>query len=287
MLLILKNYNVFSSLDFLAFVSATNYVTESENFGWSFVFEHAIPLSILKGITSAVLNAQWWLPVNGSYWKEPEGPGTDVFLSGRGNLPVVQVSWNDAVAFCNWRGGARLPTEAEWEHALHGPVNRSIESEETLFPWGNKLQPGRKHRMNVFQGTFPQSNTGDDGFSFLAPVGSFPPQNDYGLHDMLGNAWEWVHDWFTQNHSSVLTSNPIGPAFGVDKVKKGGSFLCHRSFCYRYRTAARFPTTPDSATYNIGFRCAMNGDRHDSGLPVAKDFPSALSDVGGLSGDEL
>lgn len=250
-----------SNADFLSFIQSTNFTTESEIFGWSFVFEHAIAPEIKAGITSAVLNAEWWLPVTGSYWREPEGPGTDVFITGREKNPVVQVSWNDAVAFCKWRGG-RLPTEAEWEVAARGPISSSDEldeSKETLFPWGKKLQPNRTHRMNVFQGTFPHHNSAEDGFEFMSPVGSFPEQNAYGLHDMIGNVWEWVEDWFTLEHdTSPHQKDPQGPRFGVEKVKKGGSFLCHRSYCFRYRTVARFPSTPDSATLNLGFRCVVD-----------------------------
>ena len=110
--------------------------------------------------------------------------------------------------------------------------------------------------MNVFQGSFPHHNTAKDGCQFLSPVGSFPAQNAYGLHDMIGNAWEWVEDWFTLDHDTRHLTDPVGPKSGRDKVKKGGSFLCHRSYCRRYRTVARFPSTPDSATLNLGFRCA-------------------------------
>eukprot|EP00597_Dinobryon_sp_UTEXLB2267_P017322 CAMPEP_0201105534 /NCGR_PEP_ID=MMETSP0812-20130820/46415_1 /ASSEMBLY_ACC=CAM_ASM_000668 /TAXON_ID=98059 /ORGANISM="Dinobryon sp., Strain UTEXLB2267" /LENGTH=324 /DNA_ID=CAMNT_0047365443 /DNA_START=80 /DNA_END=1054 /DNA_ORIENTATION=- len=273
----LDKYEV-SNDDFKKFVDETGYRTDSESFGWSFVFESAIAEKIKSKISQAVLGAEWWLPVNGSYWREPEGPNTDVFKTNRGNYPVVQVSWSDAVKFCEWRGG-RLPTEAEWECAARGPYrDRASVTGNELFPWGNKmLQPPGQHRMNIFQGEFPTRNTAEDGYEFLAPVDSFPPQNDYGLHHMIGNAWEWVQDWHNVQgqsleelltHSSDEASqeverNPTGPATGREKVKKGGSFLCHRSFCYRYRVAARFPSSPDSATLNIGFRCAVDLDRHD------------------------
>ena len=308
--------------DFQAFVAETGYTTESEIFGWSFVFHTAIPEEVMKTITSAVLNAEWWLPVNGSYWKYPEGPlggservlkglslpgvsaegvqqpegketeqahstqprqqqqglGHDVFSTGRGNHAVVQVSWNDAQQYCAWRG-ARLPTEAEWEFAASGTsyvANDNVENvvdtggnilavgsnpvEPAMFPWGDKLYPNKTHRANIYQGTFPTSNTAKDGYEFISPVDAFPPQNAYGLHNMIGNVWEWVSDYYTTQHvvSDVPLKNPTGPASGTDKVKKGGSFLCHKSYCYRYRTAARFPSTADSGTYNIGFRCAKD-----------------------------
>ena len=265
-------------LDFREFVQATSYITESENFGWSFVFQTAIPDEVQKDIHVGVLGAEWWLPVNGSNWMFPEAPGEgrDVFSTGRGEHPVIQVSWNDAVAFCAWRG-ARLPTEAEWEFAAKGPSTievpgRSKAGNPSLFPWGNKMMPNGRHRMNIFQGSFPLRNDVEDGYEFTCPGNAFPPQNEYGLYNMIGNVWEWVEDWYTTDHPTEdLLVDPTGPPSGTDKVKKGGSFLCHRSFCYRYRNVARFPSTPDSATYNIGFRCAMNADdetiaRHNASL---------------------
>ena len=241
-----------SNVQFRAFVEDTGYRSESEVFGWSFVFDEAIAAAIKKHITSAVLGAEWWLPVNGSYWRQPEGPGTDVFLTNRSNHPAVHTSWTDADKFCRWRG-ARLPTEAEWELAARGGGAQS-----NVFPWGNKLTPGGMHRANIFQGSFPTQNDVEDGHRFLAPVDAFGPQNDLGLHNMIGNAWEWVQDWWTVDHPTEMTIDPTGPPTGQEKVKRGGSFLCHRSFCYRYRVVARFKTTPDSGTQNAGFRCAKS-----------------------------
>ena len=258
-----------SNSDFKAFVDATNYTTESESFGWSFVFDPAIPDHIKQGISQAVLGAEWWLPVEGSYWREPEGPGTDVFSTNRSNFPVVQVSWQDSFDYCKWRGG-RLPTEAEWEYAAQGTgVGRT-----SMFPWGRKLTPKGVHRANVFQGVFPYNSSSTDGYEFMAPVDALGPQNEYGLHNMIGNVWEWVDDWFAKDHTSYLGGkgvskdspaiNPKGPKKGKDKVKKGGSFLCHDSYCFRYRTAARYGSTPDSASLNTGFRCAWD-------LPLEED----------------
>jgi len=260
-----------SNDEFKEFVEKTGYITESEKFGWSFVFESAIADSIKSKITQAVAGAQWWLPVNGSYWKEPEGPGSDVFVTDRGNYPVVQVSWNDAVQFCRWLGG-RLPTEAEWEHAAKGPKGHG-KNIPAVFPWGNKLLVKGSHRANVFQGRFPGENTVEDGYEHLGPVDAFDPQNDYGFYNLIGNVWEWVEDWFTNRHA--VPTEPLknwkGPPKGVEKVKKGGSFLCHNSYCYRYRTVARFPSTPDSATLNLGFRCAKDADPTDSDTVSTKE----------------
>lgn len=192
-------------------------------------------------------------------------------MTKRGNHPVIQVSWNDAVKFCAWRG-ARLPTEAEWEVAARGP--NATASRQTIFPWGNKLLPAGKHKANVFQGTFPVENTDEDGYRFTCPVDALGPQNRYGLYNMIGNVWEWVEDWWSVNHVTELQIDPTGPAFGIEKVKKGGSFLCHKSFCYRYRTVARFPSTPDSATQNVGFRCARSASETE--VEAYKNIPIGI-----------
>jgi formylglycine-generating enzyme required for sulfatase activity len=154
----------------------------------------------------------------------------------REDHPVVCANWAQAVAFCEWKG-KRLPTEAEWEYAARGGL------EGRVFPWGDELEPAGKHRMNVWQGTFPTANTLDDGYLGTSPVGAFPP-NGHGLLDMTGNVWEWVADPFDGTAGS--------------RVQRGGSYLCHASYCRRYRVASRQSSTPDSTAGNVGFRCAAS-----------------------------
>lgn len=258
-----------SNAQFKAFVDATGYVTESEKFNWTFVFEGMVPPELNAKITQSVAAVPWWLPVNGGYWKRPEGPEST--LAGRWDHPVVHVSWNDAVAYCGWRG-LRLPTEAEWEFAARGG------KAGRRFPWGNKKVPRNTHRMNVWQGKLPHggyhcvggedgrtriicNNTLEDGFQFTAPIRSMGAQNKYGLYHMVGNVWEWVSDNFSNRHSTRLQVNPRGPKRSRnpgEKVKKGGSFLCNPDFCNRYRVSARSFNTADSGTSNLGFRCAKD-----------------------------
>ncbi|XP_064289211.1 formylglycine-generating enzyme [Passer domesticus] len=235
-----------SNLDFESFVNSTGYVTEAEKFGDSFVFEGLLSEAVKADIHQAVAAAPWWLPVKGASWRHPEGPDSNI--SSRMDHPVLHVSWNDAVAFCTW-AGKRLPTEAEWEYSCRGGL------ENRLFPWGNKLQPKGQHYANIWQGEFPTNNTAEDGYKGTAPVSAFPP-NAYGLYNMVGNAWEWTSDWWAVLHSPQELHNPQGPSSGTDRVKKGGSYMCHKSYCYRYRCAARSQNTPDSSASNLGFRCA-------------------------------
>jgi sulfatase modifying factor 1 len=234
---------------FQTFAETTGYRTEAEKFGWSFVFWSLIPAARFSQLVrERVLSAPWWCQVYGATWKSPEGPGSNVL--GREKHPVVHVSWNDAAAFAQW-SGQRLPTEAEWEYAARGGL------EQKLYPWGDKLRLNGEHRCNIWQGDFPNHDTGDDGYAGTCPVDAFPP-NGYEISSITGNTWEWCADWFTSEFDSCRGGdNPFGPASGTGRVMKGGSFLCHKSYCNRYRVAARTSNTPDSSTSNIGFRCVI------------------------------
>ena len=233
---------------FASFIEATGYATEAERFGWSFVFAGLLPDDFPP--TQAVVEAPWWRKVEGADWQHPEGPQSS--LDDRLDHPVLHVSWNDAQAYCTW-AGRRLPTEAEWEFAARGGL------EGKAFPWGDEREPGGEHRMNVWQGTFPTKNTNADGYYGTCPVDAFPP-NGYGLHNVTGNVWEWAADWFDPEfRQQDRDHDPRGPAAGTLKIQKGGSYLCHDSYCRRYRVAARQGNSPDSSTGNVGFRCARDG----------------------------
>lgn len=211
--------------DFAAFIQATGWVTDAERFGWSFVFWSHIPEARFKELVSdTVATAPWWCKVEGAKWDQPEGPGSN--LKGRENHPVVHVSANDAIAFAQWEG-KRLPTEAEWEFAARGGL------EQQLFPWGNELTPEGKHQCNIWQGEFPIHDSAEDGYAGTCPVDAFLP-NGYGLYSVTGNTWEWCQNG----------------------ILKGGSFLCHDSYCGRYRLGARTTDELDSSSSNVGFRCA-------------------------------
>ncbi|MFW5643693.1 MAG: formylglycine-generating enzyme family protein [Alkalispirochaeta sp.] len=237
--------------DFARFVAETGYVTEAERFGWSFVF-HAFVSSVARkrGEVRAVPGLEWWLGVERACWKRPEGRGSST--RGRGDHPVVHVSYHDATAYSNW-AGARLPTEAEWEYAARGGL------EGKRFAWGDDLTPGGTHMANIWQGSFPATNTQDDGYAGTAPVNAFAP-NGFGLYNVAGNVWEWCADWFSPDwhvpERDDTRRNPRGPVRGDRKVNRGGSYLCHHSYCNRYRVAARSSNTPDSSTGNLGFRVA-------------------------------
>lgn len=232
---------------FAAFVHATGWRTDAERFGWSFVFGGLLPDDFPD--TRAVVGAEWWRQVHGADWRRPEGPGSSV--EERANHPAVHLSWHDAMAFCRWTG-TRLPTEAEWELAARGGLTG------TAFPWGDDLEPDGEHRMNVFQGRFPGGNTGADGYLATAPVDTFAP-NGFGLCNVTGNVWEWCHDWLDLGYySSSPPRNPRGPTTGTLRVQRGGSYLCHLSYCRRYRVSARFGSEPSSSAGHTGIRVAAD-----------------------------
>lgn len=243
----ISKYAVSNQL-FAEFVDQTGYKTEAERFGWSYVF-HSFIHTENKEELSSPKGTPWWKAVDGAYWKHPEGAESDI--SDRMNHPVVHISWNDAIAYCLW-AGVRLPTEAEWEMAARGGL------EQKKFVWGDELHPEGNHQCNIWQGEFPDTNTKADGFEGTCPINVFPA-NGFGLYNMAGNVWEWCNDWFSDMYPMLrIKDNPKGPKQGDAKVIRGGSYLCHDSYCNRYRVAARTANTPDSSTGNLGFRIAVD-----------------------------
>jgi formylglycine-generating enzyme required for sulfatase activity len=256
-----------TNADFSRFVKATGYVTLAERPLDPKAYPHLRgdqlkPSGIVfAGSDQAAASdpGRWWRVVQGADWRHPQGPKSSIV--GRDAWPVVQVAWDDAMAYARWLG-RDLPTEAEWEYAAQGGRQRA-----TRFVWGDQPLDDRKPQANVWQGVFPVLDTGADGYKAqAAPVGCFAP-NGYGLYDMAGNVWEWAKDWYRPNLNPLGGANPAGPAASVafdpgdpgarKHVIKGGSFLCSPDYCYRYRPAAREPGPTDTGENHIGFRTVM------------------------------
>jgi formylglycine-generating enzyme len=259
-----------TNAEFERFVNATGYLTVAERIPSAADFPGIPPEQLVAGSVvfspppeAVPLHAplRWWSFVPGANWRHPEGPGSD--LNGRTNHPVVHVAWEDAAAYARW-AGKRLPTEAEWERAARGGLERR------RYVWGDEFQPDGRLMANTFQGTFPHRNTAEDGFAATAPVRSFPP-NGYGLYDMAGNVWEWTADWYRPDthahHASNSTAeNPRGPDDSYDprepgilkRVQKGGSFLCTDQYCSRYEPGMRGAGAIDTGTNHVGFRCVAD-----------------------------
>ena len=251
-----------TNAQFRRFVQATGYVTVAERTPRAEDYPGVPPENLVAGSIvfappqgPVPLDAPyaWWSYVKGADWRHPEGPGSG--LAGRDRHPVVHVAYEDAAAYCAWAGG-RLPTEAEFEYAERGGLDRK------RYAWGDTFRPGGKWMANTFQGHFPEKNTGEDGFLDTAPVASFPA-NGYGLYDTAGNVWEWCSDWYRPGYDGSLDANPRGPKDSFDpdepgvskRVQKGGSFLCTDQYCARYAPGGRGKGAPDTGTNHVGFRC--------------------------------
>jgi formylglycine-generating enzyme len=269
--------NEVTNRSFAEFVEATGYVTiaerkptaaelpgvpEADRVAGSVVFtppNHRVPLDQPLG---------WWRYVRGADWRHPGGPGTSI--AGLEQYPVVHVAYDDALAYARW-AGKDLPSEAEWEFAARGSKAGQ------LYPWGNDFSNAGVTRANTYQGDFPTRDTGADGFASTAPVGSYPP-NDFGLHDVAGNVWEWTRDWYRSDTYAAdarrgVTVDPAGPGDSLDpseprtakRVQRGGSFLCTSEYCTRYMVGTRGKGEPHSSSNHIGFRCVK---RVNSSTPI-------------------
>jgi formylglycine-generating enzyme len=256
---------------FEKFVNAMSYVTIAERTPTREEFPTAPEENLVAGSVvftppdQAVAldnHFRWWSYVKGANWRHPTGPDSD--LKGKEKYPVVHIAYDDALAYCKW-AGKRLPTEAEFEFAARGGLDRKA------YAWGDEFQPRGKWMANTFQGHFPDKDTGEDGFTSTAPAGSFPP-NGYGLLDIAGNVWEWCSDWYRPDYYQTLADaggvarNPEGPVDSFDpsepgtkkRVHKGGSYLCTDQYCKRYAPGGRGKGEPDTGTNHLGFRCVRS-----------------------------
>jgi sulfatase modifying factor 1 len=266
---------------FAKFVKATGYITVAERKPGAEDFPGAPPENLVAG--AVVFSApdhpvplndhlQWWSYVKGANWKHPTGPSSN--LKGREQYPVVDVAYEDAVAYAKW-AGKRLPTEAEWEFAARGGLSGK------LYSWGDEFKPAGKWMANTHQGHFPVSDTGDDGYTGISPVAKFPP-NGYGLYDMAGDVWQWTADWYRPDYYARLVAaggtarNPAGPSSPYDpsepnekkKVHRGGSFLCTDQYCSRYMVGTRGKGEVSTGTNHLGFRCVKDGSNHQVGTEL-------------------
>jgi formylglycine-generating enzyme len=271
---------------FARFVKATGYVTIAERTPRAEDYPGALPGKLVAGSVvfsppdhAVALNNQfqWWNYIPGANWRHPEGPNSDI--KNRMNHPVVHIAYEDAIAYCSW-AGKRLPTEAEFEFASRGGLDRK------RYAWGDEFMAGGKHMANTFQGHFPDTNTGEDGYLATAPVGSFPA-NGYGLFDMAGNVWEWTSDWYRADYYANLAANgeiainPQGPQDSFDpnepgvrkRVQRGGSFLCTDQYCARYIAGGRGKGELDTGTNHLGFRCVRDPAPKPEKFAVARHTP--------------
>jgi formylglycine-generating enzyme len=277
---------------FERFVKATGYVTVAERIPKPEDYPGAPPENLVAGSVVFTPPSQpvpldnhfrWWSYVTGADWQHPQGPGSTII--DKMDHPVVHVAYEDVMAFASWIG-KRLPTEAEWEFAARGGLDKNA------YTWGDDFEPDGKAMANSFQGHFPDHNTSQDGYDTTSPVGTFPP-NGYGVYDMAGNVWEWTADWYRHDYyqtiaaSGVVVRNPQGPRDSFDpsepgvakKVHKGGSYLCTDQYCARYMPGGRGKGAPDTGTSHLGFRLVTDAPRHDSsqsGSAVNRLFVSRL-----------
>jgi len=262
---------VVTNEQFTRFVQATGYITVAERTPTLAEYPTALPENLFAGSTVFTAPSdpvpldthyRWWRYQKDASWRHPLGPESD--LKGREHYPVVQVAWEDAQAYARW-AGKRLPTEAEYEFAARGGLTGQ------RYAWGNELRPGGQWMANIFQGHFPDSNTGDDGWKGIAPVATFPP-NSYGLYDITGNVWQWCSDWYRFDYYAdtvslgVVARNPRGPASSFDpaeptepkRVQRGGSFLCTSQYCTRYLVGSRGKGEVTTGANHLGFRCVSS-----------------------------